>query len=196
MISYLKGKIKYKSLDFIIIDVNSVGYEVFIGADLLKGLSVGNEVEIFTHQYVREDRLDLYGFKSREDLEFFKKLIAISGIGPKSALGIFAVASIPEIKKAIIHGDPSILTKVSGIGRKTAEKIILELKESIDISEEESAEGEARQATKQLDQEAVNALVHLGYSRNEARDALQSVSPDVNRVEDRIKEALRALGKG
>jgi len=131
MVSFLRGKILNKGQGYIIVEVNNIGYQVFVNPIMFADFDVGQAVEIYTHQYVREDALDLYGFKSLEELEMFELLLSISGIGPKSALGVLSVASVADIKESISRGDSSLLTKVSGIGRKTAERVVLELREKI-----------------------------------------------------------------
>jgi len=129
MIGFLEGKIELNTERYVVINVNSVGYKVFISTATFKNLPEKDEkVKLHTHLHVREDVMELYGFLSIKELEFFELLISISGIGPKGALNILNVASVDTLKRAIVNEESSILTKVSGIGKKTAEKIILELK--------------------------------------------------------------------
>jgi len=189
MIASLKGKIELKTEKFIILDVNGVGYKIFCSASALKKIKVGKEEsKFFIHLYPRENLLDLYGFFSFEELEFFENLISVSGIGPKAALSVMALESVETLKQAIASGQKTLLTKVSGIGSKTAERIILELKNKIFASVED---------IKQLssDGEAIDALVGLGYPIFKAREALKNVPASVKKMEDRIKEALKILGK-
>src|SRR6185295_9316164 len=136
----------------------------------------GQEVSLVTHTYVREDQLTLYGFQTLPELEFFEMLLTVSGVGPKSALGIMSLASIDMIKSAIVSEDPSVFTKVSGIGRKTAERVIVELKEK--LKDEKSAAPVAQEQS-----DALDALVALGYSQQEARDALKNVPKDTADVQ-------------
>lgn len=193
MISYLKGTVQEKGTDHIILNVNNVGYFVRISDSVLTSIKTGEELELRTSQVVSENSISLYGFKSKSELDFFEQLIAISGIGPKTAMGILSQAPVVEIKKAIIHGDPSIMTKVSGIGRKTAERIIVELKEKISISEKEE---ETSAGWEMKDEEiALDGLVGLGYSLHEARQALRQVPQEVAGAEQRVKEALKVLGQ-
>ncbi|MFH1482274.1 MAG: Holliday junction branch migration protein RuvA, partial [Patescibacteria group bacterium] len=131
MIAFLSGKIKNKSNGYIILEVNNIGYKVFISQIFFADLDINQAVDLYTHQYIREDALDLYGLRSLDELEFFELLISISGIGPKSALGVLSIAGINDIKESIVAGDPTLLTKVSGIGRKIAERVVLELREKI-----------------------------------------------------------------
>lgn len=192
MISFLEGKIEFKAEKFIIINIGGVGYKTFIGQGTFSRIpEKGSIVKIWTHQYVREDSLELYGFLNFAELELFEILIGISGIGPKSALGILGVAPVDTLKKAIASGDTSYLTRVSGIGRKTAEKIVLELKDKF------AGKGISIMETPELKEEAdaLDALVSLGYSQREAREALQTVPKEISSVEKKLKEALKKLGR-
>jgi Holliday junction DNA helicase RuvA len=192
MIALLEGKIEFKGEKFILIVVNGVGYKVFVGSETLRKIpEKGGQVKLWTHQYVREDAVELYGFLNFAELEFFETLINVPGIGPKGGLGILGIAPLDILKKAIAAGDTSYLTRVSGIGRKTAEKIVLELKDKL------AGRGvtiEAPELTEEAD--ALEALMQLGYSQREAREALANVPQEVRSVERRIKEALKRLGKG
>lgn len=192
MITYLKGKVKYKNNSYIVLDVHDVGYRVFVVAHLLEKIKEEQDIILYTYQHISEDKTELYGFQEVKELEFFEQLLKISGIGPKSALGVLSQAQVDDIKRAIIHGDPTILIKVSGIGRKTAERIILELKNKIDISDK--GDKNYLKGIKE-ESEATDGLVNLGYSVKEAREALKLVPEEVVLVEDKIKEALKLLGK-
>ena len=194
MLAYLRGKIKYKKNNFLILDVNGVGYKLFLNESILADLSLDMEYEFFIHQHVREDALDLYAFKTMEDLEMFEMLLGISGVGPKSALGVSAVASALDLKEAIGRGDSSLLTKVSGIGKKTAERIVLELREkvgAINVSGFDSKQDGNMSASA----DEIDALIALGYSLLEAREVLKKVDPKIKDSGERIKAALRNLGK-
>lgn len=194
MITYLKGKVKYKNRNYIILDVQDVGYRIFVTPQLQEKLEENQEIELYTFQYIGEDKVELYGFKHVNELEFFEQLIQISGIGPKSALGILTQATVDEIKRAIIHGDSTLLTKVSGIGKKTAERIILELKNKIDVSKREEKEFLKEGGIKE-ESEALDGLVGLGYSLKEAREVLKQIPEKAKTVEQKVKEALKLLGK-
>ncbi|MFH1671389.1 MAG: Holliday junction branch migration protein RuvA, partial [Candidatus Portnoybacteria bacterium] len=131
MIASLSGKIELKTERFVILDVNGVGYKVRCSPLVLKEIEKGQQAKLFIHLYPRENILDLYGFLSFEELEFFELLISISGIGPKAGLSVLSIASLKDLKTSIASGQVSLLTKVSGIGKKTAERVILELKSKI-----------------------------------------------------------------
>lgn len=191
MISYLSGKIKHKNDKFIILDVNGVGYQVFVSPMTLETIGKNEKVELFTKLFVREDAMELYGFLTQEDLTFFEQLLTVTSVGPKSALNIMSVGKIEDIKKAIIHGDPAILTKVSGIGAKTAGRLILELKNKITVETKEAGKVDLENIG---DNQAIDALKNLGYSQAEARQALQKVDSKITNIEERVKEALRILG--
>lgn len=190
MLAHLKGTILMKTEKFAVIDCNGVGYKVFIGSATLKKLPKNGETaSLWTHLHVREDAQDLYGFSEYAELEFFEMLIGISGIGPKSALGVMAIAGIDTLKRAIAAGESSYLTKVSGIGKKTAEKIILELKDKL------GGAGISGDSGLQEDGDVLQALQSLGYSLNETREAMKGIPPEIQGVNNRIKFALKNLGK-
>jgi Holliday junction DNA helicase RuvA len=186
MIGSIKGKIILKKEKFLIVETGGVGYKISISPDVLsKTKKLEEEIFLFIHTHVREDCLDLYGFLSLEELEFFEMLISVSGIGPKGALQILGIASIETLRKAIGTGDTSYLTKISGIGKKTAEKIVIELRDKMGEVEKGSSMQE------ELD--AMEALKSLGYMQNEIREVLKKVSPDLN-TNEKIREALKILG--
>jgi Holliday junction DNA helicase RuvA len=187
MISTLEGVITHKDLKSVICNVNGVGYKVTVASDTLETLKKDASVSLFTYLAVRENALDLYGFHTKQGLDFFELLITVSGIGPKSAISILSIASPETIRKAVSSEDTSYLTKVSGIGKKTADKIVLELREKIGALESEGA-------SVQGEVDAVEALKSLGYSQNEARDSLKKIPKDAS-TGDRIKAALKILGK-
>lgn len=194
MISYLNGTILIKGANYVIIRVGDIGYKAFVNPAMFADLNIGQNIEIYTHQYVREDALDLYGFKTLADLEMFEMLLSISGIGPKSALGVLAVAGVEDIKESIARGDSALLTKVSGIGRKTAERVVLELREKIGkifIHTKSGQDGGSMAANA----DEIDALMALGYSLMQARDVLRQVDPEVKDSGERIREALKKLGK-
>jgi Holliday junction DNA helicase RuvA len=199
MIGSIKGKIIFKTDKFLIVETGGVGYKINVSPDSISKLAprlrsgqkeTSSLVSFWIHTHVREDALDLYGFQERSELEFFEMLINISGIGPRSALAILGIASIETLKKAIATSDTSYLTKISGIGKKTAERIVIELRDK--IGEEKSGSS----LREELD--ALEALKSLGYSQNEAREALKKVSEknsaDIN-TNIKIREALKILGK-
>ncbi len=192
MISRLTGTIGHIDPKYIILDVNGVGYKVFTTADIITKLGKdAGIVTVYTYLAVRENAMDLYGFISPSELSFFELLITISGIGPKTALGILNSASVHALETAVQTGDTSHLTKISGIGKKVAEKIVLELKDKV---EKITHTPEAQSAMKN-DADALEALMSLGYTQNESRDALKSIKKEITKTGDKIKEALKILGR-
>ena len=192
MISYLKGKIKNKGNGFAIIEINNIGYKVFVASLLYADLTIGQEFEFYIHQQVREDALNLYGFRRMEELELFELLIDISGIGPKSALAIMSIATVSDIKESIVRGDPALLTKVSGIGKKTADRVVLELREKISklsLTDDKLNRGNLGSS------DEIDALMALGYSLSQARDALNGVDAKTKDSGERIRQALKKMGK-
>ena len=192
MLSFLRGKILNKSQNFVILEVNNIGYQVFINAGMYADLNIGQEAEFYLYHNVREDADDLYGFKDFAELEFFKLLLSVSGVGPKSALGILGLASVTDIKESIGAGDPSLLNKVSGIGKKTAERIVLELRGKIDHLAPVDSNGIASTSA---NSDEIDALMSLGYSLQQAREALRAVDASINDSSERIRTALRGLSR-
>ena len=191
MVSHVQGKILLKSDKFAVIDVSGVGYKVYISIETMRSIGTkGTEVSLWTHLSVRENALDLYGFCDYAEIELFEMLIGISGVGPKSALGIMGVAPLDTLKTAIASGDMSYLTKVSGIGKKNAEKIVLELRDKLGVLKNETAKGVMREES-----DVADALQTMGYSISEAREALKQIPQEISGTSARIKEALKNLGK-
>jgi holliday junction DNA helicase RuvA len=189
MIGKIKGKLEFVRNGYAVVDVGGVGYKIYSTIYALGKIGGKKEVEFFIHTHVREDAILLYGFLTQEELEMFELLISISGVGPKAGMGILTVAPPKTIKTAILNEDPSILTKVSGVGKKTADRVILELKNKIsDISA-----GDRESAVSGSD--AIEALISMGYTATEAREALKAVPKDVKDIGEMVKKALKNLGK-
>jgi len=191
MISKLKGTIEEIGANHVVIDVSGVGYKVFMTGDTLLTLKQGASASFWTYLAVREDALDLYGFISKKDQEFFGLLISVSGIGPKSALNILSLASAETLTGAIRTGSTAHLTKISGIGKKTAEKIVLELRDKLGTHMHGDAGSSEDMAS---DMDAIEALKSLGYDADEAREALKKVGKDISDVGAKVKAALKVLG--
>lgn len=190
MIAYLKGQVINKSLTHIILEVNNVGYRVFLNDSFLQELSLDQEAEIYIFHQVKEDASDLYGFKDIADLELFELLISVSGVGPKSALGILNMAGGADVKEAILSGDAASLTKVSGIGKKTAERLVLELKTKVlKLSDSK----ELLNSSVSFGADEIDALISLGYSLVEARTALKSIEPSIKDSGERVRAALKKM---
>ena len=188
MIGKLTGNISEKRDSNLILDVAGVGYLVHCPDFILKNSDIGSSKELFIHTVVRETALDLYGFDTNSELELFELLLTISGIGPKVGLGILNVATPETLVSAISTGDTSYLTKVSGIGKKNAEKIVLELKnkiEKISISVDTDANP---------DLEVFEALTTLGFTSKQIQESLKEI-PEVETSREKIKEVLKIIGK-
>jgi len=189
MIAKLRGTIDFLRDSYAIIDVGGVGYKVFLTAHTLGMIAGKTNIELHIHTYVREDILALYGFVDFDELEMFELLISISGIGPKAALGILSIANPKTVRTAVLNDDSTILTRVSGVGKKTAQRVILELKNKIpDMSFNEKAQVVS-------DSDALEALVTMGYSVTQARETLKEISPEIKDVGERVKLALKSLGR-
>jgi Holliday junction DNA helicase RuvA len=189
MITRLHGTVIDKEERSAVVDVGGVGYKVFATAATMDRLAEGKEATLWTHLAVREDAQTLYGFLAKDELYFFELLIgSVSGIGPKTALGILNVSSVANIRKAVSTGDTSHLTKVSGIGKKVADKIVLELKGKFAA---EASEG----ISLRDEVDALEALKALGFKHGEAREALKEVDSSVVDTGERVKKALKILGR-
>lgn len=190
MIASLSGTVRHKDGNSVVIDVAGVGYRVLVPVDVALEAVPSQPLFLWTHLAVRETSLDLFGFGDREMVEVFELLITISGIGPKTAMGILNVASPATLRQAVASGETSYLTRVSGIGKKNAEKIVLELKDKLVMKE-----GEVVHADAKSEGDAMEALMSLGYSERDARGALKKVSKETKGASDRVKAALRVLSR-
>lgn len=191
MIYSVEGIVSQKADHFVVVSAGGFGIKLFASAETIKATPPeGNKVKLFSHLYVREDALDLYGFGTAEELRFFELLISVSGVGPKSALSILDVAKLDELSAAIKEGRPDLLTRASGIGRKTAERVIVELKSKV-----QSAKSGLVVEKMETDADLLEALMSLGYRRDEARVALAKLDPALSGTEDRLKAALKILSK-
>ena len=186
MIAQLIGEVARKDGRGIVLDVNGIGYRVHIVKEHSEKLAVGTKILLLTYLAVRENALDLYGFPTRAELEFFEMLISVSGIGPKTAIAILGLAPTDTLKRAIAGGDATYLVKVSGIGKKNAEKIIVELKDKLGGSDA------AAHRLIGADAEALEALEALGYSMRDARESVAKAKGET--AQEKIRDALRVLG--
>lgn len=192
MISSLEGKITLRAEKHIILEANGIGYKVWCSEKTLSKIpQTGGSVKLYTYLSVKETGWDLFGFLTFEELEMFELLITISGIGPKTAAGILSGASVEDLQEAIVLGDETILSRVSGIGTKVAQKIVIELKSKV----KKLAKGSGDKFRVADDIEIIDALVVLGYKVFEAREALKQVPDSIKGVENRVREALKRLGK-
>lgn len=202
MIGYLKGEVAGIYDDRIVLEVGGIGYNIFMAAsslDLIEG--VGEIIKIYTYLLVREDALSLYGFLTKDDLELYKLLISVNGIGPKGGLALLSVMTSDDLRFAILSGDAKQIGKAPGIGPKTAQRLIIDLKDKVSLQDafelktEHTAENKEKDTLGVMREEAVEALVALGYSQSDSYRAVRSVGNDVNDVESVLKAALSNMSK-
>lgn len=194
MYSYIKGTIEELFLDHIVIDNNNIGYRINVSSNTLKDLQLGNIYKIYTKLIVREDDMSLCGFSTKEELEMFELLTSVSKIGPKVGLGILSFASPRQLGAYIVSEDIAKISKAPGVGKKTAERIVLELKDKIDKQKVEFEPTLLSQQPVSLSKdEAVDALIALGYSTSEAKEAVDKCKNKGLNTEDIIKKSLSYL---
>lgn len=205
MISYIVGKLSGITENSIVVENSGIGYEIFVPLSVVCRVGqIGNEIKIYTYMHIREDLLQLFGFLEKDELDVFKLLITVSGIGPKGALGILGTMSADDLRFAVVTGDAKTIAKAPGIGAKTAGKLILELKDKLklkDTIDEVSGHDISGQAflnsgddTKQMVSDAVAALVALGYLPADAMRAVKSVEVDTySTVEELLKFSLKKI---
>lgn len=194
MLAYLKGKLAYKNNENIVVDVGGVGYSLFVPYSTYQLLpDVDKEVKIYTYMAVREDNVSLFGFFSNEEKRVFEQLISVSGIGPKLGIGILSDITPAEFSLAVITDDVNRLTKISGIGKKTAQRIIIELKDKMKTDDAKTiTEAPVLRGVINSDiEEAISALQVLGYPNKEAVNMVNNVAQDGMKVEEIIKLALK-----
>jgi Holliday junction DNA helicase RuvA len=190
MISRLRGRIEFIADDHIIVDIGPVGLTVFVPADKLATYQTGQAVALFTHFHVREQEFTLFGFASQEEMDLFLLLLGVSGVGPKLAMSILSTLPPDTIRMAVANDEPALLTRVPGIGTKSARKILFHLKDKMGITE---FSGLGSVPITDDDAEVIEALTGLGYSIIEAQRAVQGVGSDVAGVEERLRAALAQL---
>lgn len=199
MISFVKGPVAEIFEDTVVIECGNIGYEIHVPVSVLQKLpGVGREAKLYTYFQVREDAMCLYGFLNRQDLQIFKQLISVNGIGPKGALGVLSALSPDDLRRAIVSGDAKAISKAPGVGAKTAQRIILDLKDKIDLKEfllpvltEEESTGSIAGG---VAGEAIEALTALGYSSVEAGRAVKKVEvTESMTAEDVLKASLKYL---
>lgn len=188
MIGYLSGKAHEGTHSTLLLDVRGVGYQVNVTESTLAWALAQKDISLWIHTLVREQSLDLYGFETQNELYFFEKLLEVSGIGPKSALGIIGLASTDTLYQAIVSENIAFLTSVPGIGKKTAERMCIELRDKL-----KDYAGETAMTEQEGDGDVVDALLALGYSPAQAHNAVSQISKETVEVKARIKEALNII---
>lgn len=189
MIYSLSGNLKSKKGRFVFIVLGGITFKIMVPATSDNRLpKIGEKITVYTFLHIREGGADLYGFLSESELSFFESLVSVSGIGPKSAVSILSVAPVEQLKAAVSRGEVDLLQKSSGVGRKTAQRIILELKDKI-VSEGDEKTVEIMQT----DSDVYDALISLGYSRRSARDVLGKIDKSLSGTADRLRDALKKI---
>lgn len=199
MLSYVKGELEEIIGNTIVVENNGIGINIFVPATVLESLpSIGEEIKVYTYLYVREDAINVYGFLSRDDLNIFKMLITVNGIGPKGALGILSTISCNDLRYAVLSDDVATIKAAPGIGAKTAQKLIIELKDKIKLESEETAFINLNKAKSggdelMLKNDAIEALVALGFAQKEAIGAVKLVNITGKNSDEILSEALKNL---
>jgi Holliday junction DNA helicase RuvA len=202
MIHYIRGELATKLGDRVVVETGGIGYEIFVPANAsVYGKSEGEQVRLYTAMMVKEDDVSLYGFPDRESLSAFHKLLAVNGVGAKAAMAVLSAMTLSEFTRAVVFGDAPVLTRANGVGKKSAERIILELKDKMSLREEAGEGGDPLSrssgfgafAPGDARAEALEALVSLGYSRSEAASALAGVAGEGLEAEAYIKQALKRI---
>lgn len=201
MYAYIKGELAEKNIDHIVVEAGGIGYLIYVPAQSIDYLpDEGDQIKVYTYLYIREDAMVLYGFLTKDDLEIFKMLITVSGIGPKGGLGILSTLSADDLRFAILSGDSKTISKAPGIGAKTAQRIIIDLKDKMSLEEafekklDNNADGVQKTLNSSIKNDAVLALSALGYSSAESLKAVSKVDiTDDMDVEDVLKLALKNM---
>ena len=201
MYAYIKGELAEKNIDHIVVEAGGIGYLIYVPAQSIDYLpDEGDQIKVYTYLYIREDAMVLYGFLTKDDLEIFKMLITVSGIGPKGGLGILSTLSADDLRFAILSGDSKTISKAPGIGAKTAQRVIIDLKDKMSLEEafekklDNNADGVQKTLNSSIKNDAVLALSALGYSSAESLKAVSKVDiTDDMDVEDALKLALKNM---
>ena len=198
MFAYVKGSLEAKADNYVVIEAGGIGYKIYMPVPAINKLGeIGENVKVYTYYHVREDAINLYGFCSDEELKMFELLLSVSGIGAKSALGILAEVSPSNFALAIITNDVSKLVKIPGIGAKTAQRMILELKDKMKTVQAVNKDEKVENAIieEESTSEAMAALQMLGYNRKEIEKVFEKINTKGLKVEDLIRQSLAILGK-
>jgi Holliday junction DNA helicase RuvA len=195
MIATLNGVVSEKLVDLVVLEVNGVGYGLLVPADDYSRLTIDQETKLYIYEHIREQAHDLFGFLSRDTKHLFETLLDVNGVGPKMALNVLSIGSGEAVRQAIAAGDVAFIQQASGVGKRVAERVVVELKDKVgligvDLKSTGLLQGEAQL----MGDEAVEALVALGYTLVDANKALQEIDPKLP-TEDRVKKALKGVSK-
>jgi len=192
MIATLNGVVNEKLADVVVLEVQGVGYGLYVTAEDHSQLTRGEPAKVFVYEHIREQQHDLFGFLTRDDKNFFEQLLGVNGVGPKMALNMLSIGAAQEVRQAIASGDVKFIQRASGVGKRLAERVIVELKDKVGLASVDlESTGLLLSDDNLMKDQAVEALVALGYSAQDASKALQNVSPDIA-VEERVRLALRS----
>ena len=199
MLAYIKGTLEMKTKNFIVIDVGGLGYKVFVPETTINSLGeIGENIKVHTYYRVREDDISIYGFRTAEELRTFELLLSVSGVGAKSALAMLSCIEPSEFAIAVISNNVKLLTQIPGIGTKSAQRIILELKDKLKAEQDEEQFEQSKLKSAKINetvQEAISGLMVLGYSRKDIEKAFEHLTVETLSVEDLIKKGLILLSK-
>lgn len=190
MIYFLFGKLVAKKINFVVLETGGIGFKIFTSLATVKPLKIGDKANFFCYTHIRQDGIELYGFLSEKEKDFFELLISADGVGPKAAMKIMNIAKIDGLMAAIKQGRSDLLTKAAGIGSKKSQRIVLELKDKI-----KRHQGGEETALMEADIDIEKALKNFGYKQNEIREAVKHIPPDVKKINERLKAALKFLSK-
>ena len=190
MIATLKGKVSEKTQDIVIIDCGGVGYGLYVTFEDFGALEEGKDAKVYIYEHIRENTHDLYGFKTLETKQLFEQLLSVNGVGPKMALSILSLAGAAQVRSAIASGDTKFISQASGVGKRVAERVVVDLKDKVGLAANEDATGFLAMAAANPNDEALQGLIALGFSVADAAEALKRVDPQLA-PEERIKAALK-----
>lgn len=191
MIATLEGKIVEKTTDLVVLECNGVGYGLFVTFEDFGALEAGAKTKLYVHEHIRENAHDLFGFRSPETKAIFELLLSVNGVGPKMALAILSIANLSQVKQAIANGDTKFISQATGVGKRVAERVVVDLKDKVGLVAGEDATGFLATPAGDPNDEALQGLVALGYSVQDAAKALKNIDKDLS-TEERIREALKS----
>jgi Holliday junction DNA helicase RuvA len=190
MIATLKGEITEKSNDTVVLECGGIGYGLYVTFEDFGALEKGSSVKLYVHEHIRENAHDLFGFRSPETKALFEQLLSVNGVGPKMALAILSIANTAQVKQAIAAGDTKFISQAVGVGKRVAERVVVDLKDKVGLVSSEDATGFLAVPSGNPNDEALQGLVALGYSVQDAAEALKGIDPKLS-TEERIKQALK-----
>jgi Holliday junction DNA helicase RuvA len=190
MIAMLTGEITEKRKDQVVIECSGVGYGLFVTYEDFGGLETGSKTKLYVYEHIRENAHDLFGFKTKDTKILFELLLTVNGVGPKMALAILSIASATQVKQAIASGDTKFISQASGVGKRVAERVVVDLKDKVGLVASEDATGFLATPSGNPNDEALQGLVSLGYSVQDAAESLKGIDEELS-TEDRIKQALK-----